>query len=80
MKRKRYVSAVVVLMLGLYPAGAYGAAAKKPATVAELALYRGSDRQQILEEGAKKDGALVFYTSGILTQAVRPVVDSFQKK
>jgi len=79
-KHKQYVSVVVVLILGLFSASACGAAAKKPATVAELALYRGSDRQQILEEGAKKEGTLVFYTSGILTQAVRPVADSFQKK
>ena len=80
MKKTWYVAAVVLVTLGLFSAGAYGAAAKKPTTVAELALYKGADRQQILEEGAKKEGTLVFYTSGILTQAVRPVVDSFQKK
>ncbi len=56
------------------------AAAKKPMTLAELALYQGADRQQILEEGAKKEGKLTFYTTGILTQSVRPVVDAFQKK
>jgi len=56
------------------------AAQKKPTTVAELALYTGADRQQILEEGAKKERKLTFYTSGILTQAVRPIVDAFQKK
>ncbi len=61
-------------------AGLSLAATKKPTTPAELALYKGSDRQQILEEGAKKEGSLVFYTSGILTQAVRPVVDAFMKK
>jgi iron(III) transport system substrate-binding protein len=55
-------------------------AAKKPATMAELAMYKGADRQQILEEGAKKERKLTFYTSGILTQAVRPVVDAFEKK
>jgi len=56
------------------------AAAKKPVTVAELSLYKGTDRQQILEEGAKKEGALTFYTTGILKQTVRPLVDAFQKK
>ncbi len=55
-------------------------AAKKPATAAELALYTGADRQQLLEEGAKKEGKLVFYTVGIINQAVRPVIDAFQKK
>jgi len=53
---------------------------KRPHDITELALYKGADRQRILEEGAKKEGKLTFYTSGILTQAVRPVVDAFEKK
>jgi len=61
-------------------AGYVVSATKKPSTMAELALYKGADRQQILEEGARKEGKLTFYTSGILTQAVRPVVDAFEKK
>jgi len=61
-------------------AGQAFAADKKPVTMAELALYKGADRQQILEEGAKKEGALTFYTSGILKQAVNPITDAFQKK
>jgi len=55
-------------------------ASAKPQTVAELAMYKGADRQQILEAGAKKEGKLTFYTSGILKQAVRPVVHAFEKK
>lgn len=54
-------------------------APKKPATMAELALYKGQDRLQILEEGARKEGKLTFYTAGAL-QAVRPVVDAFERK
>jgi len=53
---------------------------KKPTTMAELALYKGADRQQILEAGAKKEGKLTFYTTGILKQAVSPVVNAFEKK
>lgn len=55
-------------------------APKKPGTVAELALYQGADRQQLLEEGAKREGKLTFYTTGILQQGVRPVVAGFEKK
>jgi len=80
MKTNWYVSAVVILASGVMFTGIASSAAKRPATVAELALYKGADRQQVLEDGAKKEGALVFYTSGILTQAVRPVVDAFMKK
>ena len=35
----------------------------KQMTVAELAAYQGADRQRILEEGAKKEGKVVWYTS-----------------
>lgn len=55
-------------------------AGAKPATVAEIALYKGVDRQQILEEGAKKEGKLLLYTSAILTQSVQPMVAAFEKK
>ncbi len=50
---------------------ATAAAAKKPTTAAELAMYKGADRQQILEEGAKAEGTVVLYTSnsGIETLA-----------
>ncbi|MFC1814638.1 ABC transporter substrate-binding protein [Thermodesulfobacteriota bacterium] len=68
------VLAVVLVMAGTV------VAAGNPKTVAELALYKGPDRQQILEEGAKTEGKLTFYTSGILKQAVRPVVKAFEKK
>lgn len=80
MKSRWYFSTVFMLTIGLIFTEIAVSATKKPATVAELAFYSGADRQQILEEGAKKEGALVFYTSGILTQAVRPVVDAFQRK
>ena len=57
--------------------GAALPASKRPATVAELALYRGADRRQILEEGAKKEGRLTLYTTG--TQA-KSIVKAFEKK
>ena len=34
----------------------------------------------ILEEGAKREGALMWYTSLIVNQAVRPIVDGFNKR
>ena len=48
-----------------------------PATVAEIANYSGSDRQRILEDGAKREGALMIYTTG--TQ-IQPLVDRFRQK
>ena len=51
--------------------------AAAPATVAEIANYTGADRQQMLEEGAKREGALMIYTTG--TQ-IQPLVDRFRQK
>ncbi|MFC1815290.1 hypothetical protein ACFL0M_04955 [Thermodesulfobacteriota bacterium] len=72
---KRFVVLVVVSIFVF--TGSAMSAPKKPTTVAELALYKGADRQKILEEGAKKEGKLVFYTTG--TQA-KYIVKAFQKK
>ncbi|MFC1816140.1 hypothetical protein ACFL0M_09400, partial [Thermodesulfobacteriota bacterium] len=55
-------------------------APKKPTSVAEIALYKGADRQQMLEEGAKKEDKLTFYTSGVMTGSLGPFLDLFKKK
>ncbi|MFC1815895.1 ABC transporter substrate-binding protein [Thermodesulfobacteriota bacterium] len=73
-------SAALVGLAVLVATADLGTAAGNPKTVAELALYKGADRQQILEDGAKKEGTLTFYTTGILTQNVRPIMNAFQKK
>ena len=39
------------------------AQASKPNTLADLVKYKGSDRERVLYEGAKKEGKLVWYTS-----------------
>jgi hypothetical protein len=35
----------------------------KPLSLAELAVYRGADREELLVTGAKKEGKLVWYTA-----------------
>jgi ABC-type Fe3+ transport system substrate-binding protein len=65
------------------PAAAPAASAPaQPAqrTVAQIATLSGPDRQAILEEGAKREGALMWYTALIVNQAVRPLVDGFNQK
>ncbi len=54
------------------------AAQAKPMTIAELALYRGKDRENILLEGAKREGQVTFYTSN--TWVAGPVSQEFEKK
>lgn len=47
---------------------------------AEIANYQGADRQKILEDGARQEGAVTFYTGMIVDQATRPLLDAFGKK
>jgi len=82
MERKRICLFVIILLFFFchLEASLASSVTKRPQTAAEIALYNGPDRQQILEEGARKEGRLTFYTTGILVQTVRPLVDAFQKK
>ena len=49
-------------------------------TVDEVALLKGPGRQKILEDGAKKEGKLLWYSTLIVNQALRPIKESFEKK
>src|SRR5579884_1966544 len=49
-------------------------------TVAQVASLSGPDRQTILEDGARREGALLWYTTLIVNQAVRPLIDGFNQK
>lgn len=64
------------IVLAMFPASY--AAQSRPLSRAELALYQGADREQILIEGAKKEGQLVFYTSN--TWIAGPVSQEFAKR
>jgi iron(III) transport system substrate-binding protein len=48
-----------------------------PPTVSEIANYKGSDRQQMLEDGARREGTLMLYATG--TQ-IQPLLDRFDQK
>lgn len=50
-----------------------------PSAVEQIANYKGKDREQILVEGAKKEGLLSFYSS-MNAKDSQPLVDGFQKK
>ena len=62
------------------PAAQRPAPSAAPQSMAEIATYRGADRQQLLEEGARREGKLTWYTALIVNQAVRPIVDAFRAK
>ena len=50
------------------------------ATVAEIANLKGPDREQILVEGAKKEGKVIIYSAMIEDQALRPITQAFRQK
>lgn len=69
------LSVFVVTFAGLFqphPAAAL--------TAAEILNYKGPDRDQVLLDGAKQEGEVVFYSGIIVNQALRPLTDAFTKK
>jgi len=50
------------------------------ASVEEVALLKGADRQKVLEQGAKKEGKLLWYSTLIVDQFVRPAKAAFEKE
>ncbi len=45
-----------------------------------ILVYQGPDREKRLLEGARKEGQVVIYSAMIVNQALRPLVDSFNRK
>lgn len=65
---------VVAALLSSAPAGA-----APSMTVAQVALYKNADRQAVLEAGARREGALLLYTSMDLEEST-PIMEAFMKK
>jgi iron(III) transport system substrate-binding protein len=61
-------------------AGATVALAQDASPSDNPATYRGTDREQRLVDGARKEGQVTVYSSMIVDQALRPLIDAFQTK
>lgn len=72
--KMRWLTAVVVLVFSL-PASAR-AQSRIPSTLADLAKYKGQDRERLLYEGAKKEGKLTWYTSLVPHKHIAKVFES----
>ena len=64
-------------MVALACALGIGQANGQPANVEAVANYAGADRQKVLEDGARREGGLLLYTTG--TQ-IKPLLDRFEQK
>jgi ABC-type Fe3+ transport system substrate-binding protein len=71
-----WVAAVITITV----AATTGPRQIKAASVEEVAMMKSADRQKILVEGAKKEGKIMWYTTLIVDQVVRPVKDAFEKE
>lgn len=69
----------VLATAALFVLLAWGSAwsqAGKPTSVAELASYTGADRQQLLIEGAKREGKVVWYTTLIAYKEIAKIFEA----
>jgi len=78
--RSRMSKAALVALAMAAGSLSLSAAAQTPSAVEKIANYRGADRAQMLLEGAKKEGKVVFYSGMIANQALRPLMAGFSKK
>ncbi len=68
---------LAALMVAIMSPSGWGQV-RRPKTLDELAAYSGADRHQILLDGAKAEGKIVWYTS--LSGVYREMVDSFKRR
>lgn len=70
-----------LLILGAIATSVAGQAEVQPAPPGDNpAMYRGPDREQCLIEGARKEGQVTVYSSIIVDQALRPILNGFEAK
>lgn len=58
----RYLAAIISILALAHPVDLAGQTTR-PSTLAEVAVYTGPDREQLLITGAKKEGKVVWYTA-----------------
>jgi ABC-type thiamine transport system substrate-binding protein len=51
-----------------------------PARAQEILTSRAPNREELLLEGARKEGQVVLYSAAIVNQALRPMAEAFMKK
>ncbi|MGH7773958.1 MAG: ABC transporter substrate-binding protein [Candidatus Binatia bacterium] len=71
----RRLSTTIVFCLTML--GVASGQVRKPTSLSELATYTGADREQVLAEGAKKEGKVVWYTTLI---AYKEIAKFFESK
>jgi iron(III) transport system substrate-binding protein len=74
---RKFVLLLTGCLSALTVAGA--AVAQTPKSIAELSAYSAPDREQVLIDGAKKEGGLTLYTSQQLVDT-NPIIAAFEQR
>ena len=72
------IARIIAPLLAAAFALAVGLAAAAPAL--NIATYKGADREKLILDGAKREGKVSVYSGMIENQALRPLVEAFEKK
>ncbi|HZD39484.1 MAG TPA: extracellular solute-binding protein [Terriglobales bacterium] len=72
----KLILALVLVLLVAVPAQSQSA---KPSSLKDLASYSGADRNQLLVEGAKREGKVVWYTT-LAARQNKQIANAFEKK
>jgi iron(III) transport system substrate-binding protein len=80
-RQEDYAMGLLVRAIAVATAAFAGIAGTANAlTPEEIANYRRADREQVLVEGARKEGQVVLYSALIVNQMLRPLAAGFMKK
>ena len=79
-ERRISLSASAVLFVTIAIQLAWTVQPASGAQVEPVALIQSADRQKVLEQGAKKEGKLVWYGTLIVDQLMRPIKAAFEKE
>lgn len=72
------ISKFIILALLMLPSEAW-TQTRKPASIVELASYRGADREAVLYAGAKAEGKIIWYTS-LAGDSYKEMLKAFEAK
>jgi ABC-type Fe3+ transport system substrate-binding protein len=76
----KVIRSFVLIFSAVMMPGTAAVRAQNAASSDNPAMYRGADREQRLIEGARKEGQVTVYSSMIVDQALRPLIDGFTAK
>jgi ABC-type Fe3+ transport system substrate-binding protein len=76
---RRLRLAFALLSFTLVTLGASGTSHRAYAAESPL-LYSGADREQVLIEGARREGEVMLYSAMIVNQTLRPLAEAFSKR